>query len=131
MKIFIQEAISIDKRFYKEDNPDNIIEVHVSPDVIKKVIKDRNVVELEYEKDGVLTRRVVHIHAYGQSNNGNNLLLVHQPAGASSTLSYDNMKTFLYNKLGDEMLIYTNRKFSPHELYTRDIKNWSEIYAQI
>jgi hypothetical protein len=131
MKIFIQEAVSIEKRFYKEDDPDDIMEVHVTPEVIKKVIKDKNVVELEYEKDGVFIRRIVHIHAFGENYNGSNMILVHQPAGGSISGTYNNMKTFLYSKLGDEMLIYKNRKFSPHELYTRDIKNWSKIYAQI
>lgn len=130
MKIFITEEIDPSENILRVSE-DDVIEVNVTPELMKRVIKNRNPIEIEYKKDGVFTKRVLNIHAYGMNRNGNIQVYAYQQTGASTSGQKSGMKLFNFVFFSRKALIYRDVKFVPDSTYSRDPINWIEVYAQI
>lgn len=132
MKIFITEEIDPSENILRVSE-DDVIEVNLTPEIIKQVIKRRNPIEVEYKgvKSDVFIKRVLNIHTYGMSKNGNNQVFAYQQAGGSASASFQGMKSFNYSNFGRNVLIYKNIKFETDSSYSRDPIRWEKVYAQI
>lgn len=130
MKIFITEEIDPSENILRVPE-DDVIEVNVTQELMKKVIRNRNPIEIEYSKDGLFIKRVLHIHAFGMNRNGNLQVYAYQQTGGSTSGQKSGMKLFNYVFFGKKALIYKDMKFSPDSTYSRDPIYWTDVYAQI
>lgn len=132
MKIFITEEIDPSENILRVPE-DDVIEVNFTPEIIKLVIKRRNPIEIEYKgvKSDVFIKRVLNIHAYGRSKNGNDQIYAYQQTGGSASAAFQGMKSFNYHEFGRNVLIYKNMTFQTDSSYVRNPERWETVYAQI